>query len=450
MRATSTFPAVVIALLGLTACNSVTDSGDPSGPSDETLAPLQRSSGDNAIDSIVITNQNGPLGGRFPIGGTLQLRATAYYSNSSVQTITDSATWASSTSAISVNRSGLAKRTRAESAFVSATYRGKRRKALLHKACVVLASHLSFDTFDGGLGVARLKVDPGGVVWLGYNPNSPGTGGAFKRVATSGGTVTTIRSGIPYVGQWDMNANYIYWIWVDAQGAQSYYIVRMRRTTGHVDTLFSSLDLGGGSRGLAVDANYIYYAPGNDGGIRRMPVSGGAATAFHSDVEYGPRELTLSGGVTYAVVWDATPHLIMSVAASGTAVDTLGQANAPGFQQVNGSYLYWSEVSGANNHRIARVPKAGGAVTTVATNNNSQGFASTDGFLYYARTNANGVPSIVRSPIGGGQVKVVTDACGISTNTGMRVQYLATDGNFIYFTEDGGGTGYGRVLKVRK
>lgn len=393
------------------------------------------------VDSIVVAGASGAAGGWFPIGGTMSLSARAYYSNSNFTDVTDSAAWSSSTGAMSVSSAGVVSRTGEDSSFIKATVHGRTGRVLLHKGCTVLADNLTFDA-QQGIGVARLKVDGGVVVWL----DNDGSSGAFRSVPAAGGSVTTIKSGLPYIGQWDMDANYIYWIWVNSQGAQDYYVVRLSRTSGVVDTLYSSLGLGGGSRGLAVDASYIYYAPGNDGGIRRMPVGGGAYTSFHNAVSYGPRELTLSGGVVYAAIFDASPNWIVAVPASGASVDTLGQApNAPTFQQAAGSYFY---VARSNAGPISRVPLGGGSVTAVASSNSAQGFAITNGYLYYTQTNAGS--RVVRSPVAGGSVDTITDACGVSASTAIRVQYLATDGTYIYFTDDGGGAGASRVLRVKK
>jgi hypothetical protein len=399
------------------------------------------------IDSVTIGNlTGGALGGYFPIGGTFALRATAYYSNSNSKDVTDSVAWASTTSAMSVSSTGLVSRSGEDSSFIKATLHGRVAKVLLHKGCVVLADNLSFDQTNGS-GVANIKVDAGGVVWFDYDPLQPGTGGAFRTVPAAGGSVQTIKSGIPFAGQWDMDASYIYWIWVDTQGAQSYYVVRLSRSTGVIDTLHSEIGLGGGSRGLAVDANYLYYAPGDDGGVRRMAKTGGAATAFYQNVNpFGPRMMSLASGTVYAVLWDASPHWVIKLPTNGSAVDTLGQANTATYSQVSGAYFYWSENNPGN--RIARVATAGGAIATVATIT-SQGFTIAGSNLYYSQQGAS-ASSIVRSPLAGGAVQVVTDACGSSLSTGIRVQFLTSDGTYIYFVEDGGGTGASRVLRVKK
>jgi hypothetical protein len=397
------------------------------------------------IDSITFFTANGPVGGFFPIGGTMTLTAQAYYSNGNLNNITDSATWTSSTSAMTVV-DGVVSRVGADSSFIQARFRSAKHKVLLRKGCEVLATNLSFDTFNGGWGVGYLKVDAGGVVWFDYDPFQPGTGGAFRTTAASGGVVTTIRSGIPFVGQWDMDASYVYWMWVDTQGAQSYYIVRMDRSSGAVDTLYSNIGLGGGARGLAVDGSYIYYSPGDAGGIRRMPKGGGAATSFFAGSSFYPRWLALSAGTAYGVDWDTGQIKVRAVPTDGSPMDTLANANGSLYSLVNGGYLYWYENNPGN--RIARVATNGGAVENVALSPAGSGFAITNGYAYYGQATA-GV-SIMRSPVAGGTAEQVTDACQYSSTQNMSPQFLATDGAYIYFSENGGGTGHGRILRLKK
>jgi hypothetical protein len=399
-----------------------------------------------AIDSVAIHMNGGPIiGGYFPIGGTLTVTAQAYYSNSSQTDISDSAAWTSSTSAMTV-AAGVVSRVGSDSSFVQAKYKGAKGKALLHKGCDVLASGLSFDTFDGGPGVGYLKVDGGGVVWFDYDPAQPASGGAFRTVAAGGGTVATIRSSLPYVGEWDMDASYIYWMWVDSQGAQSYYIVRMSRSSGAVDTLHSNVGLGGGARGLAVDGSYIYYAPGDAGGVRRMAKGGGGATSFFAGSSFYPRWMALSAGTVYGVDWDNAQIKVRALPTNGSPMDTLANASGSLYSIVNGGYLYWYESNPGN--RIARVSLGGGTVESVVPGPNSTGFAITGGYLYFGMTSIGA--SIARIPVAGGIADVVSDACGYSANQGVKPLFFATDGTYIYLSDYADGTGHGRILRVRK
>ena len=400
------------------------------------------------IVSVTIANASGATpGGYFPIGGTLALKATATFGSGGPLDITDSVTWASSTSAVTINSTGTATRTGEDSTFVTARFHGVTGTALLHKSCVVLASGLTFD-FTGGIGVGRLLVDAGGVVWFDYDPFQPGVGGAFRTVATTGGGVRTIKSGVPFVGQWDMDASYVYWMWVNTQGDQTYRIVRMNRANGAVDTLFNNGGIGGGARGLQVDANYIYYSPGDAGGIRRMPKGGGAATSFFAGSTFYPRAMSLSGGTVFGVDWDFSPALARALPTNGTAMDTLGNARPANLSLVDGSYFYWAE-NAPPSSRISRVAATGGAaVQTVVALQNVNAFTETGGFAYYSQTSSGS--TLYNTPVSGGTANVVTDACGFSLTTGINPAGFATDGTYIYFFDSGGGSPFARVLRVKK
>lgn len=391
----------------------------------------------------------------FPIGGTLQLRATARYSNGNQQTVTDSATWTSSTSAISVGNSagsyGLLTRTGEDSSFISATFRGVTGTMKIRKGCVVLASGLAFDP-PRSFGVGLLHVDNNEVVWLDYDPFQPNSG-TFRAVPTTGGSVRVIKTGIPYVGQWVMDAQHIYWMYVNFGADQTYRIVRLNRTSGALDTLFRSEGTGGGARGIAVDATSIYYTPGNEGGVRRLPKAGGAHTSFFAVSGFYPRWISLDAatGTVYGVDFDGNQPLARRVPTNGGTMDTLALTRSSLNSAFDSGFLYWAE-NGPPASRLARVPATGGAVTTVATGETMEAFTLTGGYAYFAGQSTQTNPAgVYRQRVDGGAAELLTDACGIAGSEQMKPLYLATDGTYIYFTElSGNSNKQARILRVKK
>jgi hypothetical protein len=223
----------------------------------------------------------------------------------------------------------------------------------------------------------------------------------------------------------------------------------LSRSSGVVDTLQSEVGLGGGSRAIGIDGSYIYWTPGDAGGVRRMALAGGAFSSFHAGVPFAPRVGAVSGGTMFGIDVDHANAFVGKVPTDGSAYDTLavlGSSGSPD-QFVDGGYLYWAKSLG-----IDRIAVGGGAIEHIltSTQNLSAGITLTGGYLYF-NSMVVGLPGtmILRSQVPNGTTEIVTDACAAAQN--IRAEGMASDGTYIYFTDAGNyGHGEGRVLRVKK
>lgn len=202
----------------------------------------------------------------------------------------------------------------------------------------------------------------GGVVyanvgaWYGYFIANYGDSFSYiKRVPLAGGAATIIATPPAFVGGRDLKTDGSYLYWADAGG-----IRRVPIGGGAITTLVSNTT----SRHLSLDASYIYFDAGTS--IRRVPKIGGAVTTqaiASSAVTDLYIYVTATGNTIY---WSeegaAVKSRVVGATTNTTHQPTIAgrRASSVGF---DGSRVLWIDCTAPGNS-FCRVRKRQGSVTT--------------------------------------------------------------------------------------
>jgi len=228
-----------------------------------------------------------------------------------------------------------------------------------------------------------IAVDSNSLYWIENDFN--GTG-ALKKIPLSGGTPTTLASGIN-AQYMVLDTNNIYFVNTTASGAVLEKISKDGVTTTPLAT--NSVSIGSG---IYVDSDYVYFS---DSAIEKVPVNGGA-------------------------------------------VSTLGAGHIRGITS-DGTYLYWTEYSGAfgSNSTVNKMAKTGGSVTVLTSGLNNPIGIATDGINVYwiefanpggvKKTSVSGGGAITTFSTYGGTMGIAVD----STNVYWAELYTMDIGGYI-------------------
>ena len=208
-------------------------------------------------------------------------------------------------------------------------------------------------------------------------------------------------------------------------------------------------------RGLAVTQNLVYWNSNSPLHIRAESVPPG----FNAD--YVP---TMGSSFVNAIVADATsvywldaqanifahPRTLPNTGTPVTLSTFGGEAKAVA---QTATHIYWGEAANAlsGDGRIFRVDKSSMMIDTIAAQSHltdpDQGataLALDATHVYYATERSNGTRGAVfRVSSGGGTPELVADGF----NTSSKLAGIAVSGDFVYWAETDGSTGYIRAIR---
>ncbi len=186
-----------------------------------------------------------------------------------------------------------------------------------------------------------------GALWEGE-----GSGGAVMRLPKNGGTPEKL-SDEAFPQAIALDATHVYW--TDAENDE---IRRMPLEGGEVTVLASNQ---GDPRYLALSDTDVFYTTGEMGVVARVPKAGGASAVLSS--EGGKTTaITVSDGYVY---WtNELSGAVRRVSAYGGTPITLRQATRPTALVVNGSQLYFTDLTESNLYQMS---VTGGVATILAT-----------------------------------------------------------------------------------
>ena len=290
---------------------------------------------------------------------------------------------------------------------------------------------------------ATLAVDSTHVYW------TTGCGGTVERVAKQGGAVEVIAPGQP--GAWSVAVDdaYAYWtILCDPWpwGAEpaccvpGAAVARTPLAGGAVEVLAPV----GASDALmlALDADNVYWSTRADG-VWKVPKTGGTPVALVPAGAFV--SLAFSGGGLYAAGFVGSPpdenHLyrdIFQVPTDGAPATMLTSGLGALDLDVDGSWLYWLDCTGANP-ALARMPLAGGSsevfelFTNIACGENllrPQQWLAVDGDFAYFDTAGD----VRKTPkTGGATIDVPQPYYPIDHGGAVRTAF-AVDETSVYYT----------------
>lgn len=329
-------------------------------------------------------------------------------------------------------------------------------------------------TLATGLNIpCGIAVDSNGVYWT----ENAATGGSVKKISINGGTAITLASGLNAAsgGQGCLvvgvrvDSGSVYWGEVSTvYNGNDAAVKKVPISGGTVTTLASGLNQ---LAGIAVDSANVYFAGQGLSEVSKVSKSGGTVTTLGNMWNY-PIGVAVDSTSVYGAVnnnWWAGNGSVQKISINGGNATTLASGlNAPLSIAVDTTSVYWTDshvYNGGNAQQsdgtgaVKKVSVNGGTVTTLATGlnrPNSIVVDSASGYVYWAETGTytgdtlnNGTGTVKKVPIGGGTV--TTLASGLNYPYGIVV-----DSTSVYWSEIGTSTngvyntGSGTLKKMLK
>lgn len=238
------------------------------------------------------------------------------------------------------------------------------------------------------------------------------------------------------VGQDHPTALFVYGsklYWINASISSSASIMAAPTTGGTATTIVSGL---GGPVGLAVDSTYVYWADSATSAIAKQPLAGGNPTTLAANQDL-PVSLVIDQVNAYWTT-NTVSNAVSSVGLGGGAVKQLSPAFSPAAIAARNSTVFW--VNEGLGGQIALIPAAGGTATTLASAQAGArfGIAADDAFVYWTTFETAG--TVRRAPIDGGAVDTMASGQPMPTS-------LTADGTAVYWVDYGSTGSDGTVLK---
>lgn len=200
--------------------------------------------------------------------------------------------------------------------------------------------------------------------WLaGNSATSEGSVVAFDFTS---GLATSIASGL--AGSYGLVASPSYVFWT-ARNASSTGVSLQELALGSdagVPVELATVTGGGSAGGLAVDADFAYFAvsmTGGGGAVAKVPLTGGPPATVWTTPTGEPTDLVLGAGAIYWLVPAATPlGEVWSAPSGGTPAVLAAGLNGPGHLAVDGTNAYWTSPGEGEIDSIPLVPGGNAAV----------------------------------------------------------------------------------------
>lgn len=212
--------------------------------------------------------------------------------------------------------------------------------------------------------------------------------GDLRVVATTGGAVTTLES--------DINGLRA----VLSDGTTLYYGAResvwKRAVANGPPTKIADAPLNHDVEGLALDGNFLYYATGAFGAVRRVNVTDNSATDVVSAAQ-GPRGIAIRAGKLYIADGDAYKIRILDLASSNeTAIEGTPFISAVG---LDGSDIWYTQkglATGAGGVFVRKADGSGAPKKLLPDDPYCEGIAVTTDAVYWADSPSGRIMKLVR------------------------------------------------------
>jgi hypothetical protein len=256
-----------------------------------------------------------------------------------------------------------------------------------------------------------------------------GATGAIRRVALTGGAVSTIVGGADLPGSVTLDGTNLVW-------TEAWRVGKATSTGANPTTLASGI--AANMARIAADATSIYVLDGSF--IKKIPLGGGQAEKLANtsplldDLSLVVQDIATDGSSVYwTTAGGPSAPAVRKVSVSGGAVTIIGTGG--GFVNpqdcywriaVQGGFVYWSSggTSGGISCAVNRVPTGGGTVTTVVDYPYLADFTVDDSHVYFSDGSSN--YAIHKIPLGGGAISLVSSSAAgwVMTNYGSRLYWV--------------------------
>jgi hypothetical protein len=253
--------------------------------------------------------------------------------------------------------------------------------------------------------------------------------GAIRRVALTGGAVSTAVSGLDLPGSVSLDGANLAW-------TEAWRVGRAASTGANPQTLASGI--AADMARITADATSIYVLDGSF--IKKIPLGGGQAeklantSGLLDDLSLTVQDITTDGtSVYWTTAGGPSAPAVRKVSVSGGAVTIIGTGG--GFVNpqdcywriaVRGGFVYWSSggTSGGVSCAVNRVPTGGGTVATVVDYPYLADFTVDDSYVYFSDGSSN--YAIHKVPLGGGAISLVSSSAAgwVMTNYGSRLYWV--------------------------
>ena len=275
-----------------------------------------------------------------------------------------------------------------------------------------------------------IATDGTSVYWIDWVTTDAGTqNGRVMQVAVDGGNETplAITPGVIPVGL-AIDTGNVYWTESDSK------LWQVSKSGGSPTQLQDAAV----AAPLTAAGGFIYFRPAGDGGVRAVPVDGGAVTTLASTgnpVDF----VVVAGGVYWA---DTAGHIAyVTIADAGVPANLVngipGQyVSATIYQNLatDGTNLYWPLGPGGITSAVMAVPLSGGTPQVlVEAGTDSPRSVATDGTrVYYL--DVTGSVALVAIPVDGGTpVTITTAGLGSADISGTPGPTIAVDSTSVYW-----------------
>src|SRR3989338_8856135 len=231
-------------------------------------------------------------------------------------------------------------------------------------------------TLTSGQSTYHIAVDSTNTYWTDY-----ATSGTVKKVSISGGTVTTLASGLNKPLDIAVDSTNVYWTEYNSSGT----VKKVSISGGTVTTLASGLN---NPASIAIDSTNVYWTENNSSGtVKNVSISGGTVTTLASGQSY-PYGIAVDSTNVYWTEFTTT-GTVKKVSISGGTVTTLASGlNEPWDIAIDSKNVYWTENNSTGT--VKKVSISEGTVTTVASGLNYPiGIAVDSTSIYWAAGDIN-------------------------------------------------------------
>ena len=266
-----------------------------------------------------------------------------------------------------------------------------------------------------------------------YFVEDDSTQGTVKKVAKTGGVVTTLATNLAEPLAIAADDNNVYWL--ERNNGSNGRLGKVSKNGGQVTAIVT--DLHNAQNHLAVAGGFLYFGDGKAGGggvIKKVGVNGGTTVIVEGN---GLLNLNTAIAVDNGQVYFGNDYdKVLRVPISGGAVTELGSGEPSGLA-IGGSWIYWTEYS---NGKVMRMPINGGAAINIASNSNSAADLVVDGsYVYWIESNNPG--KVKRAAITGGDEKTYSNQ---ANSHGIEV-----DGQYVYYAVSVF-SNQGKIIRVKK